>query len=45
MRFGIGSLPAGGTVLQDGDQLFMLVTDETVGSVLAIAASAPEGGH
>ncbi len=45
MRFGIGSLPDRGTVLQDGDQLFMLVTDDTVGSVLAIAAAAPEGGH
>jgi trk system potassium uptake protein TrkA len=45
MRFGIGSLPTNSTVIQDGDQTFMLVTDETVASVLAIAASAPEGGH
>jgi trk system potassium uptake protein len=45
MRFGIGSLPERGTVLQDGDQVFMLVTDDTVASVLAIAAAAPEGGH
>lgn len=45
MRFGMGSLITGGTVLQDGDQVFMLVTDETVASVLAIATSAPEGGH
>ena len=45
MRFGIGSLPTPSTVLQDGDQIFMLVTDETVASVLTIAASAPEGGQ
>ena len=45
MRFGIGSLPTPNTVLQDGDQIFMLVTDETVASVLTIAASAPEGGQ
>ncbi len=45
MRFGIGSLPHSGTVLQDGDQIFMLVTDETVATVLAVAASAPEGVH
>ena len=45
MRFGIGSLPDGGTVLQDGDQVYMLVTDDTVADALAIAAAAPEGVH
>jgi trk system potassium uptake protein TrkA len=45
MRFGIGALPTPGAVLQDGDQVFMLVTDDIVGSVLAVAASTPEGGH
>ncbi|GLY94821.1 TrkA family potassium uptake protein [Actinoplanes sp. NBRC 103695] len=44
MRFGIGSLPTPSTVLQDGDQVFVLVTDDTVGSVLAIASSAVQGG-
>lgn len=45
MRFGIGSLPTSSTVLQDGDQVFMLVTDDIVDSVLAAAASAELGGH
>ncbi|MFG1604191.1 potassium channel family protein [Actinoplanes sp. NPDC049265] len=45
MRFGIGSLPTPSTVLQDGDQVFVLVTDETVGPVLSIASSAAQGGH
>jgi trk system potassium uptake protein len=44
MRFGIGSLPTTSTVLQDGDQVFVLVTDDTVGSVLEIASSAVQGG-
>jgi trk system potassium uptake protein len=45
MRFGIGSLATGSTVLQDGDQVFMLVTDDTVESVLDVAASHPQGGQ
>jgi trk system potassium uptake protein TrkA len=45
MRFGIGALSTASTVLQDGDQVFMLVTDDIVGTVLAIAAGAHEGGH
>jgi trk system potassium uptake protein len=45
MRFGIGALPTGSTVLQESDQVFMLVTDETVGPVLAVGSAAPEGGH
>jgi trk system potassium uptake protein len=43
MRFGMGSLPTGATMLQDGDQVFMLVTDETVGPVLTAASVSPEG--
>ena len=31
MRFGMGVLPTASTVLQDGDQVFMLVTDDIVG--------------
>src|SRR3954447_4978921 len=38
MRFGIGTLPTPSTVVQDGDQVFMLVTDDTVGSVLEAAS-------
>jgi len=45
MRFGMGSLAAPSTVLQDGDQVFMLVTDDTVGQVLDIAAGADKEGH
>ena len=40
MRFGIGTLPTGSMVLQDGDQVFMLVTDE-IGSAVAKVAAAP----
>jgi trk system potassium uptake protein len=45
MRFGIGTLPTASTVLQDGDQVFMLVTDEIAKSVTTVARAAPEGGH
>ena len=45
MRFGIGSLATPSTLLQDGDQVFVLVTDDTVGPVLDIASSAVQGGH
>ncbi|MCA2216101.1 potassium channel family protein [Jidongwangia harbinensis] len=45
MRFGIGSLATPSTVVQDGDQVFMLVTDDTVEPVLEIASSAVQGGH
>lgn len=44
MRFGIGTLPTASTVLQDGDQVFFLVTDGLVGSVTATAGAPPEGG-
>lgn len=45
MRFGLGMLPTTSTVLQDGDQVFMLVTDDMTERVLAVAAASPEGGH
>jgi trk system potassium uptake protein len=45
MRFGIGSLAQPSTVLQDGDQVFVLVTDDTVDSVLEVASGAGQGGH
>ncbi len=45
MRFGLGMLPTPSTVLQDGDQVFMLVTDELVDPVTRITGAAPEGGH
>ncbi len=45
MRFGMGTLPTASTVIQEGDQVFMLVTDDLVETVTKIAGGAPEGGH
>ncbi|KUL35855.1 potassium channel family protein [Actinoplanes awajinensis] len=45
VRFGVGSLAQPSGVLQDGDQVFMLVTDETVNRVLDIAGRAGYEGH
>jgi trk system potassium uptake protein len=45
MRFGIGTLPSASMVLQDGDQVFMLVTDEIAKSVSGVAGAPPEGRH
>ncbi|GID25937.1 potassium channel family protein [Paractinoplanes brasiliensis] len=44
MRFGMGTLGTPSTVLQDGDQVFLLVTDDTAGAVLDIAAGAHAEG-
>ncbi|HEX6681884.1 MAG TPA: TrkA family potassium uptake protein [Candidatus Limnocylindrales bacterium] len=41
MRFGIGTLPTSSTVIQDGDQVFMLVTDDIAKAVQAAAAAQP----
>jgi trk system potassium uptake protein len=45
VRFGVGALPSASMVLQEGDQVYMLVTDEIVRSVTAVAAGMPEGVH
>jgi trk system potassium uptake protein TrkA len=45
MRFGIGTLPTTSTVLQEGDQVFMLVTDDIAPSVTTVAGNPPEGAH
>jgi trk system potassium uptake protein TrkA len=45
MRFGVGALPTGSTVVQDGDQVFMLVTNDMVDSVTKVTGGAPEGAH
>jgi trk system potassium uptake protein TrkA len=45
MRFGLGQLPTPSTLLQDGDQIFVLLTDDLIGPVTKITGSAPEGGH
>lgn len=44
MRFGLGTLPTADTVLQDGDQVFFMVTDEIIGTVAAAAGTAPGKG-
>ena len=41
MRFGIGTLPTNSTLIQDGDQVFMLVTDEIVARVAEVTGSEP----
>ncbi|MFV2084847.1 potassium channel family protein [Micromonospora sp. LOL_021] len=45
MRFGIGMLPTPSTVLQEGDQVFMLVTDDIADAVTLTASSLPEGAR
>jgi trk system potassium uptake protein TrkA len=45
MRFGIGALPTPSMVLQEGDQVFMLVTDDIAETVTRIAGAAPEGSE
>ena len=44
-RFGIGMLPTASTVVQEGDQVFMLVTDDIIASATSVAAAPPEGGQ
>jgi len=44
-RFGIGTLPTASTVIQDGDQVFMLVTDAIVDAVTKISGGTSDGGH
>jgi trk system potassium uptake protein len=44
-RFGVGMLPTPSTVIQDGDQVHLLVTDDMVASVTKIAANQPEERH
>jgi trk system potassium uptake protein TrkA len=41
MRFGVGTLPTASSVLQEGDQVFMLVTDDMVESVMKVTGGAP----
>jgi len=45
MRFGLGTLPTPTTLIQDGDQVFVLVTDDMAAGVAKAAASPPEGVH
>ena len=41
MRFGIGTLTTPSTLLQDGDQVFMLLTDDMVDQVTKVTGAAP----
>jgi trk system potassium uptake protein len=45
VRFGEAILPTSGTVLQEGDQLVVAVTDEITGLLHAVVEKAPEGRH
>ena len=45
VRFGEAMLPTGGTVLQEGDQLVVAVTDEITGRLHDVVEKAPEGRH
>ncbi len=45
MRFGMGTLGTPSIVIQDGDQVFMLVTDDTVADVLEIGSLSDKEGH
>jgi trk system potassium uptake protein TrkA len=45
MRFGIGTLPTASTTVQEGDQVFVLVTDDLVAPVTKITGAPPEGGQ
>jgi trk system potassium uptake protein len=42
MRFGVSTLPTPSMGLQDGDQAFMLVTDEIAATVRKITGATPE---
>jgi trk system potassium uptake protein TrkA len=41
MRFGVGTLPSDSMVVQDGDQVYMLLTDDRVDAVTAVTGAAP----
>jgi trk system potassium uptake protein TrkA len=45
MRFGLGTLTTPSMALQEGDQVFMLVTDEISDQVTRIAGTAPQGSE
>ena len=44
-RFGRAKLPTASTALQDGDQVYMLVSDDAAVSVAEIAGRPPQGGR
>lgn len=44
-RFGEGTLPVASTLIQSGDKLYMLATDDRVSGLDDIAGQAPEGAQ
>ncbi|MFS8479888.1 MAG: TrkA family potassium uptake protein [Micromonosporaceae bacterium] len=44
MRFGVSTLPTASMTVQDGDQVFMLLTDDMVHPVTRVAAAPPAAG-
>lgn len=44
VRFGVATLPTATMVIQDGDQVFVLVTDQIAGHVRTTGLAAPEEG-
>ena len=44
LRFGVGTLPTTSTVLQDGDRVALLVTDQIAATVRDVATAPPEAG-
>jgi K+ transport systems, NAD-binding component len=45
IRFGEGQIPTASTVIQSGDSVYMLVTDDISETALQIAGAVPEGSH
>jgi K+ transport systems, NAD-binding component len=45
LRFGEGQLPVASTMIQSGDSVYMLVTDDISEATIQIAGAAPEGSH
>ena len=44
-RFGTGELPLPSTIIQSGDALHVLVTDEHADTLAKVAGAAPEGAQ
>jgi trk system potassium uptake protein len=44
-RFGVGTLPTASSAIQDGDQVYLLVTDDMIASATKIASNPPEERH
>lgn len=44
-RFGLAMLPTESSVIQDGDQVYMLLTDDMVNAVSTVSGTTPEGSH